>query len=115
MPRFDLSVSLLMLDDDEELLREMLTIFLNVYGDQLQLIRTAVAKKDPVALVKAAHRMKGTLSVFAITELTDTAAALEKMGRHGMLHGAEELFESLERSVLEFAATAQARMEAQLE
>ena len=87
----------------------MLAVFLTIYEDRLLLIRAALTDNDPVALVKAAHRMKGTLSVFAITELTDMAAALERRGKTGTLNGAEELLDSFERSVREFAATAHAR------
>ena len=115
MPPFDLSKSLLLMDNDEELLREMLAIFLSTYGEQLQVIRTALTDRDSVALVKAAHRLKGTLSVFGITALTEKAAALETMGKHGRLHEAETLFETLTQSVIAFAATAQATIGASLD
>jgi HPt (histidine-containing phosphotransfer) domain-containing protein len=107
MPRFDLSLSLSMLDDDDDLLREMLTLFLNGYRDQLALIRTAILDNDPAALTRAAHRMKGTLSVFAIPELTNSAAELEARGKERTLDGTEQLLESLEQSIVEFAAVAQ--------
>lgn len=115
MPRFDLTASLQMVDNDHELLREMLTVFLSIYADQLELMRTALAEGDPSALMKAAHRMKGTLSVFAISELTEMAADLERIGRERRLQGAEQLLESLEQHVLDLAAIAQETIEAPLD
>jgi HPt (histidine-containing phosphotransfer) domain-containing protein len=104
--RFDLTALLHMVEGDEELLCEMLAIFLNTYAHQLEVVRTALADEDPTALVKAAHRMKGSLSVLAVRELTDMAAELERLGKRGTLHGAKRLFESLEEGVQAFAAVA---------
>lgn len=87
---FDREAALARIGDDEELLAELIRIFLEDYPNSLSLIDEAVAKQDPPKLEKAAHTLKGAVSNFGAQAVVKEAFELEKLARSGDLSQAAE-------------------------
>ncbi len=68
------------LDGDAQLLRELIEIFLADSHSLLQQVSDAVTSWDPVALERAAHKLRGTVSIFGSQPVMRTAVTLETMG-----------------------------------
>jgi len=77
----DRSEALSRVDGDGELLCSLVDIFFKEAGPMMVTIREAVTSHDPHKLEKSAHRLKGSVSVFAAHSVSQTAFDLEKMGR----------------------------------
>jgi CheY-like chemotaxis protein len=84
---------------DEQLLRELVALFLEDLPEQLAAVRKAVRRQDARALSSAAHALKGALSHFAARDTFESALRLERMGRSADLDGAEEAFARLKDEV----------------
>jgi two-component system sensor histidine kinase/response regulator len=84
---------------DEQLLLELVDVFLEDLPDQLAAVRKAVRSQDARALSSAAHALKGALSHFAARDTFEPALRLERMGRSGDLDRAEEAFTRLKDEV----------------
>jgi HPt (histidine-containing phosphotransfer) domain-containing protein len=69
------------LEGDEELLQELIVDFLEGSTELLQQVAAAVASQDAVAVERTAHKLKGTVSIFGCRSASQTALALETMGR----------------------------------
>ena len=81
---------------DEELLQEIIVIFLEEYPALIDGIRDAVEKHDAGALERSAHNLKGTVSNFGANSATQAAFDLELMGRKGDIQRAPALVRVLE-------------------
>ena len=97
------------LGEDEDLLREMCSIFLSESANLLQKLRQAVAEGQAEAVMRAAHSLKGEVSYLAAPAATEAARRLEDMGHeHDISRASEALallereMERLRRSVREF-------------
>ena len=73
---------------DEELLREVVQLFLGEYPELLAEIEQAVTKSDALRLERAAHTLKGSLSTIGAEIAARDALQLEVMGRTHQLEGA---------------------------
>ncbi len=80
---------------DEELLQEIIELFMEDYQEHLDNINTAIATNDAEALTKAAHTLKGAVATFAAAKAKDAAFVLEKMGRNNDLTGGLEAYQTL--------------------
>lgn len=87
---FDREAALARVGDDEELLSELVKIFLDDYPNSLSAIDEAVAKQDPPTLERAAHTLKGAVANFGAEAVVKEAFALERQGRSGDLSHANE-------------------------
>ncbi len=85
------------MDNDEELLKECLTDFLNDYPEMLNQIRSAIVSGNGEDLEVTAHAMKGSLKYLAAFTAADFAYRLESMGKAGTAGGAEAAFDDLEK------------------
>ncbi len=86
------------LEGDEQLLRELIEAFLAESGPLLQEVSEAVTSQDAVGLERAAHKLKGTVSMFGSRAATQAALGLETMGRDRDLgHSGEGLAELAEQ------------------
>ena len=81
------------------LLRELLDVFCEECPEMLDRIRQAVAEEDADALRLAAHRLKGSIGVFAAQPAADAAFRLETLGRTHDLGRAAQALGELERQV----------------
>jgi two-component system, sensor histidine kinase and response regulator len=99
------SAALQMLGGDEDLLNEMVEIFLSDSPKLLDRIGQALSLGDSAKLELAAHSLKGELQYLGVQEAIDQAQQLEIAGRDGELDGAENLLEALRgRLILIWAA-----------
>jgi HPt (histidine-containing phosphotransfer) domain-containing protein len=87
------------LGGDEELLRELMELFLKNTPRTLAALRSGVETVKPKEVEAAAHALKGTLGHLAARTAAATAEELESRGRRGNLKGAERLLQRLERQV----------------
>jgi len=84
---------------DEELLQEIVELFMEDYQHHLFNIKNALNKKDAAQLVRAAHTLKGAVATFAAGNATQAALRLELMGRHQNFNGGREAFNVLEKEI----------------
>ncbi len=87
-------------DNDEELLQELLTIFKDSSASDLAILVQAVEKGDPVEARGAAHSIKGAAASLGMEAIRDVSMAMEKDCREGSLTIAREKLPLLE-SLLE--------------
>ena len=104
------SAALQMLGGDEDLLLEMMEIFLSDSPKLLARMEQALSLGDSGKLELAAHSLKGELQYLGVQEAIDQAQRLEIAGRDGNLDGAENLLAALRsRLVLIWAAVGGSR------
>jgi PAS domain S-box-containing protein len=92
--------------DDQELVKELVAIYLEESPKQMQQVRQAVADKNMADLSLYAHSLKGASANMGAMEVRYAAADLEAKGKAGDGNGLDELMEKLEaafrRAVEEF-------------
>lgn len=69
------------LDHDEELLLQLSETFLQEAPPMMEDIKDAIQKKEYEALERAAHKLKGSISIFGAHMAAGTAQELEMIGR----------------------------------
>jgi HPt (histidine-containing phosphotransfer) domain-containing protein len=74
----DLDLVLQRLDGDVELLRELATLYITEYPNQLQGLLDAVSAGDPEKIHRVAHKIKGTAFSFGAEPATEAARKLEE-------------------------------------
>jgi two-component system, sensor histidine kinase and response regulator len=80
---------------DEDLLREIASIFLDEYPALIEEIRSAVGALDAKGIEGAAHSLKGSVANFGAQAATQAAFRLETLGRKGQLDEAPVAFDEL--------------------
>ena len=83
-------------DGDEELMREVLAIYLEDTPTLLDALRQALETKQAEAVSKAAHTLKGSSANIAAERLRSQAYQLEQQARAGDLNRATALFETIQ-------------------
>jgi len=81
---------------NEKLQRSLIKTFLQDAPKTIQLIKSAIAKKDAQKLALSAHALKGSVAIFGAANAVAIARSLEAMGRSGDLLGADSQFLALE-------------------
>jgi signal transduction histidine kinase/DNA-binding response OmpR family regulator/HPt (histidine-containing phosphotransfer) domain-containing protein len=92
------------IDGDEALLRELVQIFLEESPKQVIRLRRAIEAADANEVESLAHGLKGELAYLGLTEATQKARNLERMGHERTLRPAADLFLSLEADLRAVAA-----------
>jgi CheY-like chemotaxis protein len=90
--------------DDQELLKELINLFLADCPGLMAEIGGAITRKDAAHLRRRAHTLKGSFSTLGARTAMEVALRLETMGRSGDLTGVEEVWTALEREVERFRA-----------
>jgi PAS domain S-box-containing protein len=90
-------------DKDEDLLQELIGLFLADYPRRLAAISEAIADGQPQALAQTAHVLRSAVHNFGAVAATESARRLEMMGWAGTLEGAAGVNAELEDSILELA------------
>jgi HPt (histidine-containing phosphotransfer) domain-containing protein len=96
---FDRERTLANVDGDMELLKEVVSLFLEEYPKTLEEIRDAIDGGDPHRLNRAAHALKGSVGNFGGRNAFDTALRLEMMGKNRELGGAKAVYSFLAEEV----------------
>ena len=81
-PVLDLDTALDRVGGDEDLLREISSLFLDECPPAITELRSAVAARDPLKIERKAHSLKGSISTFGSGEPFQAALALEQQGRN---------------------------------
>lgn len=84
---------------DEQLVSELISLFLRQVDGQLNDVSVAVAARDGVALGDSAHRLKGALVALAAGPASALAVALETSANSKKLHAAPALLAELHAEI----------------
>jgi HPt (histidine-containing phosphotransfer) domain-containing protein len=95
----DRELALSRVGGDLELLQEIAVLFLSDSERMLREIASAVAARDPQALDRAAHTLKGCVSNFGAQRLYEASLALERMGRSKDLANVDPAYHMLKAEI----------------
>jgi CheY-like chemotaxis protein/HPt (histidine-containing phosphotransfer) domain-containing protein len=87
---------LLQLDDTGELLRTLITLFLDETPQQLVVMQAALCRADATALADAAHRLKGSSGNLGAGQIQQLCGELQTLGRANDLTTAGDRLAQLE-------------------
>ena len=85
-----------LMDGDQQLLQELIEVFLEDAPQRIEGVRRALNAGDALALYKAAHTLKGSAGNFGAPEVVGLALRLEALAREGNLDAAGVQFQRLE-------------------
>jgi HPt (histidine-containing phosphotransfer) domain-containing protein len=94
---------------DESLVKEILELFQKEGPVLLADVRTAVGKREGIAIKRSAHRLKGALVSLGAVPATSLARELEQAGQENDLERAPTLQRRLEVEMERLLATLQSR------
>jgi PAS domain S-box-containing protein len=98
-PVFDREALLTRVAHDQELLREIVGLFLADAPELMQAVRESVNRRDASSVEHSAHALKGCVANFGATGTVEVALKLETMGRIGDLSSAPETLAQLEAQI----------------
>ena len=84
-------------EDQPDFLQAVIQQFLEDQTKHVTAVETAIEDKDPLALRKAAHSLKGSSFNVGARALASSAMELEKLGAAGSLDGVEDLLVSFQK------------------
>jgi HPt (histidine-containing phosphotransfer) domain-containing protein len=87
------------LENDAQLLKEVIGIFLEDSPGKLAELRTAVTARNSNQIAIGSHSLRGSISVFGCKAAVEAARNLESIGRQGKVECADEAFSVLEREM----------------
>ena len=87
-------------ENDWGFFKEVVEVFCADYPSHVAALRGAAAAADAPAFMRAAHSLKGMLRNFQAEAAAERAAALEKMGRAGVMAGAGPLTDALAEDLI---------------
>ena len=96
---FDEAIALDRVGGDRELLKELMETYRAESPQWLADIRGAIPRSDAAALRRAAHTLKGAVSIFGAVNAVNAAQHLEQMGARGDLAHAAEAWAALEQAL----------------
>lgn len=92
MNLIDRQAALAHLNGDDELLREILGLFLEFTPERREALRTGIDKQDFASIRRTAHSLKGSVGYLHAVSVTD---AIQQVDRLAISAAAEPLTESL--------------------
>jgi two-component system, sensor histidine kinase and response regulator len=95
-PVWNVSELLERVDNDQELLRELLTIFKEDFPQSFQSLKTAVIAGDSKSASRLSHTLKGMLSSLGATRAAAAASQLEALSCAGETVTLREALSALE-------------------
>ncbi|HXE80768.1 MAG TPA: response regulator, partial [Vicinamibacterales bacterium] len=95
-PVLDPAQALERVDGDRELLGEIIDLFFQDIDALVQDLQRAVSERNAEAIMRTAHRLKGSVATFAAKPATEAALRLETMGRSGDVSGVDAAFSALQ-------------------
>jgi two-component system, sensor histidine kinase and response regulator len=96
---FDQDLFMSRLDEDENLAREVVGIFLAQYPKLIENVHRAAEERNAPALERSAHSLKGSLTDIAATEAVEAARKLEDRARNGNLDAVPHLLAALDAAL----------------
>lgn len=104
MAVFNRAAALERVGGDQELLQEIVELYLGEYPALLSEIQSAVSRQDAQQLYRSAHTLKGSLGALGAEAAQQGALALEMSGRQGQLETAGSMLADLERLLTQLHA-----------
>ena len=101
---YDREEALVNVGGSDEFLRQMVELFLAECPKQLAEIEKEHSAGDQVALTRAAHTFKGSVSMFAAESATKAAKRIEEMSRAGDLSEYDQAWKELQLRAAELTA-----------
>jgi two-component system, sensor histidine kinase and response regulator len=101
----DTAALLAAVDGDENLMRELVEIFIQECPRLMSEVERAVLRRDAEALAFAAHSLKGSLASLAAGSAAACARGLEEIGRSGRLSAVEHAHAELKRETAKLLET----------
>jgi two-component system, sensor histidine kinase and response regulator len=98
-PMVDLDALMDRVDGDRELLKEMVVVFLEGSGSNMETFRSALESRDLPRLAASAHALKGCVANFSTRGAFETVSSLEALAKHGDVEAAREQYAQLSRQV----------------
>ncbi len=96
---FDKDNALNIIGGDEDLLRDIVEIFITDIPQQISEIKEAVNSCNADALQESSHKLKGAVSNFGEIATFKTAFKLETMGKENRLENVEQVYDTLVKDV----------------
>lgn len=96
---FDRQAILERVGGDEDLMKEIISMFVEECPKMMAEIESAVSAKNSEGLERAAHSLKGSVSNFGAQRAYEAAYALEKMGHDGSIDQAAGVFSQLKNEI----------------
>lgn len=93
---FDREELLSRLCDDEELLGEIIQVYLEDTPQQIQTLKDAQRQGDAELIHKQGHTIKGASGNVAALQIRQTAYEIESAGKNGRIEDVQELIAQLE-------------------
>ena len=107
-PVYSREVALARVGGDEELLNELIEVYLGDSPKWLAELRKAAAERSPIELRRAAHTIKGAVGYFGSDEAGEAADRLQELGRAGDIDAALAVVPRLEQALERLAAALRA-------
>jgi CheY-like chemotaxis protein/HPt (histidine-containing phosphotransfer) domain-containing protein len=101
-PTFDRQIAQDRFHGEEELLEEVLQLFLSDAPNRLAALRAGLEQSDPKRVEVAAHSLKGAAGYVGAEQVAARAFKLEELGRSGELSRALNEFRQLEHEIGRF-------------
>jgi CheY-like chemotaxis protein len=101
---FDLAQVMELVGGDEELLRDIVSMFLEDSTRLLGRIRSGLDAGDPKTVERAAHQLRGSSANLRAREVSDSAFQMEQLAGRGSLEAASRRYPGLERALLRLQA-----------
>jgi signal transduction histidine kinase/CheY-like chemotaxis protein len=101
---FDKATALARLEGDEDLLREIASLFLDSGPETMEIIEKCMMKGDLSGASRAAHSLKGAVGNFAAARARETALRLEAAAREGDASAAREAWAGLQTEMIQLLA-----------
>ena len=98
----DLNEFLERVQNDQDLLLELLDIFVADFQEKRVLLAEAIEKKDYEQIRGIAHSLKGASGNISAKVVRQTFIKLEDMGKRGDMTGAAELLSALDQQFKDF-------------
>jgi|SRR5580698_5337307 HPt (histidine-containing phosphotransfer) domain-containing protein len=99
---FDKAELLSRVAEDRECLLDLIRTFIEECDSMMFDIQTAIARSDCAMLQRAAHKLKGSVGIFAAKAAFETAFELEQVGQSCQTDHAQEIFVRLETQIAIF-------------
>lgn len=96
------------LDGDTDLLREVVSLFLEECPRLMAELRRGVEARDGPSVFRTAHTLKGSVGNLSGAQVFECAGRLESLGRQGDLDGAGSCLDRLEHAVCELCESLEA-------
>ena len=101
----DFSQILGRLGGDEQLLHEVIEIFIDLAPKHVDTLRRALGEGDEEVVERTAHSMKGELGYLGIAEVSEQAREIEELGRKHDLEQASRVFAAFEPAISDIVGT----------